>query len=361
MRNSNHARVALAIFALLAACKDPTGPNGTRRPRAIVAGTGFSCALVDRTAYCWGRNDVGQLGRGEAGAPAAPAPVAGGHRFRQIAADARNVCGLTDEAVLCWGHGEVLGRSDTIPEPTVMPLPSDAISDIGLGLGHACALVTDGSARCWGANSNGQRGDGTNVTPTPTSVAGSHTFSELSVGTIHTCGRAGGEVWCWGWNFGFALGAGALPGPNTVPFRAPLTFPAASVTAGAAFTCVVDASSQAWCWGLNGAGQLGRGVSGEASSVPVAVNGLEDVRGAVSGQTVNSIISHACALIGSGEARCWGNAESGRLGYPASQTCVLDVNRSVPCSTQPRAVETLLRFDALAPGGDHTCGLPGTL
>lgn len=203
--------ILVAILMVAAGCEGPSSPTDASPPAAaVVGGTEFACGLVDGTAYCWGRNDLGQLGRPATAASGAPAPVAGDHRFRRLAAGSRNVCGVTDVAVLCWGHGGLLNEPEPIREATVVPLTtSAAIMHVGVGLTHACALLADGSVWCWGDNTGGQRGDGTTLqSPAPTAVEGGHSFSELSVGAVHGCARAAGEVWCWGLNLAVALGDG---------------------------------------------------------------------------------------------------------------------------------------------------------
>jgi alpha-tubulin suppressor-like RCC1 family protein len=146
-------------------------------------------------------------------------------------------------------------------EATVVPLTtSAAIMHVGVGLTHACALLADGSVWCWGDNTGGQRGDGTTLqSPAPTAVEGGHSFSELSVGAVHSCARAAGEVWCWGLNLAVALGDGtSVDRAYILPESVTLTFPATAVTAGPAFTCVLDASSRVLCAGARAARSWGK-------------------------------------------------------------------------------------------------------
>lgn len=72
---------------------------------ALAAGGAFSCGLsTGGTAYCWGANDVGQLGRAGSGS-VVPAVVSGGLQFAQIVAGELHACGLTTAGVAhCWGY-----------------------------------------------------------------------------------------------------------------------------------------------------------------------------------------------------------------------------------------------------------------
>lgn len=87
----------------------PAGVSFTQ----ISVGDGFgayhACAIADSgDAYCWGRNDYGQVGDGVSTTDhAAPTPVAGGHRFIDIEAGRYHTCGVTTGRDLyCWGRNE---------------------------------------------------------------------------------------------------------------------------------------------------------------------------------------------------------------------------------------------------------------
>ena len=79
---------------------------------------------------------------------------------------------------------------------------------LSVGGGHACALTSDGTAYCWGANNVGQLGDSTTtVRAAPTQVVGGLKFSAISAGYAHTCGKTlDGSVACWGLNVAGELG-----------------------------------------------------------------------------------------------------------------------------------------------------------
>lgn len=127
------------------------------------------CALsAAGTAYCWGDNSYGRLGRGPgADSDPEPGPVTGDHTFTDVAAGNNYVCGLTDEnSVLCWGYNNFgpLGRgsngglnSHSTPEPVA---GGHAFTRVGVGYGHSCAIDTGGFAWCWGFNAQGQIGNG---------------------------------------------------------------------------------------------------------------------------------------------------------------------------------------------------------
>src|SRR5688572_7054663 len=78
-----------------------------------------------------------------------------------------------------------------------------AVKRIAPGHTHACALIDDGTVRCWGANDDGRLGDGTKdrrATPGP-GLVGVADVVQLATGTDHSCAvTENGSVWCWGSN-----------------------------------------------------------------------------------------------------------------------------------------------------------------
>jgi alpha-tubulin suppressor-like RCC1 family protein len=170
----------------------------------VAAGESHTCALTaEGKAYCWGRNDWGQLGIGRFGGTAAvPTPVLGALRFRDIAAGPANTCALDEQgAAWCWGMAArgVLGV-DTVTSnrdrPFAVTMPAGVtFLEIGLGDAHACARGEAG-VWCWGAVlGNGTAGP----SRVPVRVGGTAALGTLTVGGAHACGFDEG-VWCWGAN-----------------------------------------------------------------------------------------------------------------------------------------------------------------
>ncbi|RSM54704.1 hypothetical protein DMB66_37100, partial [Actinoplanes sp. ATCC 53533] len=128
------------------------------------------------------------------------------------------------------------------------------------GNGYACAMRTDGSLWCWGANGDGQLGLGDTVARNagPVQLTGAG-WTAVAAGSRHTCAvRSDGTLWCWGANSAGQLGLGDLAVRDVpVPVGAATTW--ASVAAGVAHTCATRVDGSLWCWGANDAGQLGLG------------------------------------------------------------------------------------------------------
>ncbi|MBI4701727.1 MAG: hypothetical protein HY744_11315 [Deltaproteobacteria bacterium] len=244
---------------------------------AITAGSMHACALLaDGTARCWGWNGSGQLGYGGTKLKTAPVPVAGLSGTVAIAAGGSLSCALVaDGTARCWGNNKFgqLGNG-TVQEYSVLPVPVASLSSattITAGLAHACALLANGTARCWGRNDAGQLGNGTTQdSGVPVAVAGLSGAVDITAGTGHGCALlADGTAHCWGWNEAAQLGDGSNQ-DSKVPVAVVGLAGAVSVAAGAEHTCAVLGSGAARCWGFGSL--LGDG-SDQGSSVPVDVAG----------------------------------------------------------------------------------------
>jgi alpha-tubulin suppressor-like RCC1 family protein len=85
-----------------------------------------------------------------------------------------------------------------------------------------CALLQEGSVVCWGANGQGQLGDGSGIdSDVPVAVALPGSAWAVTAGAAHACAilAAGGEVYCWGANVEGQLGDGTME-DRLAPVRA---------------------------------------------------------------------------------------------------------------------------------------------
>jgi alpha-tubulin suppressor-like RCC1 family protein len=178
-----------------------------------------TCAVRDDgAAYCWGFNEVGQLGDGSTTSRNEPVSVLGGHVFSSISVGSFHVCGLlaADDAALCGGEGRVgeLGTGTLTDQAFPTPVAGGhAFAVLSAGSHFTCGLDLAGAAFCWGNNRHGQLGDGTSDNRVePTSVSGGHIFHAISTGSMgsgHTCGlRTDGAALCWGANSNGQIGDG---------------------------------------------------------------------------------------------------------------------------------------------------------
>ena len=278
-------------------------------------GFGYSCALLSGgPVRCWGNSAY----IGEQPPSSLPLPddvpdfPAGG---LDLAATSSHVCAVTSSGgAKCWGQNQhgALGTGTMVHHwtPTdVVGLDSGVIA-VGAGGNHACAVLSDGTVKCWGWNVQGQLGNAMTVDSlVPVDVVGLDGVTAIAPGTAHTCALLQtGAVKCWGSNQFGQLG-NATSGSASMPTDVVgLPGPIASISAGDGHNCVVTTTGAAWCWGLNTYGALGNGTTTH-SYMPVPVTGL-----GAGVLDVGAGVYHSCALMIAGGAKCWGYNSSGMLG-----------------------------------------------
>jgi len=287
---------------------------------SLAAGGSHGCATLENgTARCWGANESGQLGTGDTMPSLRPIAVTGLAGTASIAAGLgrRHSCTRHSGGVRCWGsnqQGELGDPSRGSQAPTAGAVVLlQQVTELGLGAEHGCAVITDGSIRCWGANGSGRLGDGTTTSrPTPVRVAGLAAATSVVAGQDHTCALlADGTVRCWGANESGQLGDGTTVDQHTAALRVVgLNDAVVDVSAGGRSACAVIRDGAVLCWGANESGQLGDG-SLLSRSLPVRVRNVSAAVGVAVGER------HACALLstpGGRVVRCWGANTRGQLG-----------------------------------------------
>jgi len=298
---------------------DTTRPAAiARRLRfvAVTAGNGFTCGrTASGAAYCWGANSLGQLGDGTKVSRRSPVAVAGGLRFVELSAGGGHTCGRTASgAAYCWGWNSAgeLGTGDR--EPRTRPVAVKGglrfVQLVAGELGHTCGRTASGAAYCWGANTQGELGDGTRVgKQVPVTVTGGLQFIDLSaLGYYHTCARTrDGRAFCWGRNEQGELGDGTAadrPAPTAV--TGGLRF--VQLSAGNYHTCGRTAEGLAFCWPGSVIGERGNGSIRDLVRGPAALGGgLRFVELSAGG-------GHTCGRTRGGAAFCWGRNDHGQLG-----------------------------------------------
>jgi hypothetical protein len=247
-------------------------------PVSQISVSDHACAVeMDGSVWCWGPNGTGSIGDGTTTDRPTPVQVSGlpvGDPVTQVSTGILTTYVVTAaHRVYTWGSNSTgqlgtgtVGGNSTVP--VQITALGSTVAKISGGDGHACALKTDGTIYCWGANSSGQLGDGftTNTSlPVYTINFGSNGLIgpavEVSAGSQSTCAiDAFGEVWCWGNNTFGQLGDGTTSARTTpVLVSTPQGRTALHVSAGGGDTCATMADGTAWCWGYNLDGELGNG------------------------------------------------------------------------------------------------------
>lgn len=359
----------------------------------VFAGNFMACgiAAANNLTYCWGVGDGGQLGKGtltNASAPTTPVATTSDTvngpflQIRQISGGSDGFCALTiDRRLYCWGR--TIGVSTvTSPVATLEPIVTGSSNQqilpnfIAMGSQQVCLIDLTGTAFCTGTDLHGELGDASGgVSPALGTYpfvanAPAQGFATLAAGQAHGCGMPRFNLsdptsqipLCWGLNTSGQVGDGTTSGslgvqtPVQVTPPGGIKFDSLTLTAGAQHTCAIEAASsttpgQAWCWGGNGAGQLGSGAMGPGviATTPQAV---------VGGTTFTRIYAgayHTCAISTTGDAWCWGRNDYGQLG---GGTAPLPYGTG---TVTPVMVVGGLSFRSLSVGELYTCGVTGSV
>lgn len=354
-------RLSLILPALLA-CAEPTGPFplATPMPATLAVGAAHACRIAGNgTLYCWGRGSEGQLGRGEfEAAPALPDAVFDAGPFESVVAGRTHTCALDAEGgAWCWGSNELgqlgidaaaqvaCGAAACSPAPAPVAGGRRFVA-LAAGDQFTCGLEAAGTVWCWGLGDVGQLGQpisdecgGNRCSFVPLPVQGEHHLRALSAGRAHVCGLTeDGEAVCWGYNDQGQLGRGDRvdsPVPRTVASDERFV----QVSAGGLHTCAVTAAGAVWCWGIDA---IGAGPAILESAVPVPVTGHEAYA------QVESARVSTCGVRNDGLLNCWGTNLSSEMGFPEQE-----IHHLFPA---PRRTDSDRRFDAIAGEYQTYCG-----
>ena len=311
-------------------------------PTQIVHGERHVCALLDTgNVRCWGESPSGELGYGDTTTLASPGgDLELGGVVTQLAAGLHHTCALFDDATMrCWGGGGAgqLGQSatanigdDETPASVDVIDVGDDVVQIAAGGAHTCALVEDGDVRCWGRGTEGALGYGNTDfigDDEPPSQRGTvlvgGIVTQISASLGATCALLeGGTVRCWGRMEGAALGypGHGVVGDDELPAEVgdvDIGEDVVQVSVGAFQICALLDTGNVRCWGYGLWGNLGYGsVEPIGDGETPASAGDIALGGEVALLDANGY-GHACAVLEQGGVRCWGFGGAGELGQPS--------------------------------------------
>ena len=213
-------------------------------------------------------------------------------------------------------------------EPGCTPLQP---GEVVVGVQSSCALVGDGTAKCWGSNGYGQLGTGEqgyeNARAAP--VVGLSGLKMLASGDYHACALGtDGVVSCWG----------GLLQDDRPPFAVPGLSDVVMIAAGGSHNCALRRNGTVWCWGHHFDGSVPE---------PIAVAGITTATFIATGD------SHGCAILAEGSVSCWDQSDDTALSASAqgvSDAALLVVSSAFSC-----ALTKQFRVDCWgsgAPSGD---------
>ena len=276
---------------------EPTRVSTDQQFVSVSVGQFHTCGItVDGDPYCWGGGSEGRLGLGDETGHLVPVrvPFPGGIRFKQIEAGANATCAVAlSGQAYCWGRNDLgqLGSSSAaggdLGDRSLVPVPVDAASSTKQVVTkgpRSCILTTEGRALCFGNNTVGELGVSQAqicygqkpCSRTPVAVETNATFVSLSTSTFATCGlTAEKSMLCWGMDYEYLFGpttitscgvSGTMYPCTKTPVPGPAGFVANSLNRGS--QCGIKESGVAYCWGSNDYGQRGSPTDGAPDPSP---------------------------------------------------------------------------------------------
>ncbi len=338
-----------------------------RSARFVAAGERHTCAILDNgQVKCWGLNLHGQLGLGdkvtrgdgsnEMGDYLAPVSLGTGRTARAIGAGSGHTCALLDNGqVKCWGRNDLgqLGLGDGNHRGDAAGEMGDSLASVSLGTGRSatsvavggfftCVRLDTAQSKCWGRNAAGQLGLGDtsdrgitagamgDALPT-VSLGSGRSVTAISTGWDHACVILdSGQVKCWGNNASGQLGMGDIAARGDAPGEMGNFLPLVDLGAGytakglagmGSSSCALLADGEAKCWGLNNFGQLGQGDIVTRGDDPAEMGDQLQpilVGEGVAIQALSAGQSHVCAVLDNTGIKCWGRNTYGQLGLEDS-------------------------------------------
>jgi alpha-tubulin suppressor-like RCC1 family protein len=326
--------------------------------KQIMAGSYVSCVLTnDNGVKCWGlKTATGYNAAANSALPTSVTGLSSGVKsLGTTGGPSAHLCVVTDGGgVRCWGEGAngKLGNNGTTDALTpVTPTGlTTGVASVATGGQNSCAVMTDGTLKCWGSNANGQLGDGsTTNSNAPKTIAGAADVKKVAIGNQHICYLTNaGSVMCAGQNFQAQFGNGNRT--STTAFVA-----AGGGTSGSGLTGVNDINATSYltcfllntgvtkCAGYDQYGDMGTG------SVTSAINSTPQTAD-VSAASISGSIGHQCAVTTSGGAKCWGQGTTGKLGTNST------ANSGMPTNVVGLTSDVL----QTATGTNHSCALTKT-
>ncbi|MCH2546957.1 MAG: hypothetical protein MK052_05055 [Alphaproteobacteria bacterium] len=291
--------------------------------KEIAVSEEHTCSLTNfGNAFCWGYNSRGQLGDGTLVNRDVPTKVImpEGVAFTQlIVNDARSCAQGSDDKAYCWGENSFgqLGDGTQIDrsEPTPVIMPTGVLfTQYTTEDDHTCALADSGDVYCWGDNTYGRLGDGTTTArliPTKVTMPVGVSFTAVNADDNHVCAHGDDdELYCWGRNTNYTLGDGTNTNRNTpTKVSSPAGIVLGQLTLSSKRTCAIGSDNEVYCWGVNVSGELGDGTLTTRSIPTKAIN-----PGGVAFAKVYVDAAHSCAISTLGKVYCWGENGLGQVG-----------------------------------------------
>ena len=298
----------------------------------IVAGSNHTCAILNSgVVKCWGANYRGQTGSvSQQGTGIGTVDLGKDRKVKGITVGEYHTCALLDDGkIKCWGdnsYGQTGGSDKSAKGIVNVNLGSNNSNAkiLAAGWEHTCAILDDGTVKCWGNNSQNQTGGSDKkATGIVTVNLGSNRRARtLAIGGNHSCALLDDDtVKCWGSNSYNQTGGSNKQATGMVTVNLKSDSKVVTISAGRLYTCAILDDDTVKCWGDNEYGQTGGSDKKATRMVTVNLGTNNTVISISAGR------SHTCALLDTEAVKCWGsNSHNQTGGSDKKATGIIDVN-----------------------------------
>lgn len=276
------------------------------KPSALI----LSCTLLVILAACddagGGKSD-GATKNSEKSGASGDANGSGSLRALQVSAGWNVACALmSNGTVRCWGqndHGETGGPPADVDRATPVEIAGiTGAKDLevggngGSGGDYGCATDGDGVVKCWGGRGIPVETYAKGEVMTVDALQGA---AHISLGSgIGNAAMADGSMMSWGSNVFNALGLGSSVGRDAKLQKHPKVTDVAMVATGQNHGCALDKDGGVTCWGYSGKKQ---------DPTPVAgITGATFIEAQKGG-------SETCAVLADKSVTCWGDRQEPKV------------------------------------------------
>jgi alpha-tubulin suppressor-like RCC1 family protein len=283
--------------------------------------------------------------RTDAGRDAATEGGDTGQAMSNDAGDTRTDAGR-DAATEGGDSGQAMSNDAGDSSPGVAG--SSHVVQASAGDSHTCAVMDDGTVRCWGqrltASSHGLTGI----------VTGLANVAEVAAGLMHTCARLqDGTVRCWG----VGVAVSSVGGSSDPAFAVPGLDNVIRIAAGGRHTCALLEGGTVRCWGSDSFGQVSAERPAACEAAPgneceadvTAVPGVQDAVDIAAGG------EHSCAVLRDGSVLCWGDDFYGQATDRKATLCPTGFEPSCFEASPVTPVATITNATQVSAGRRNTC------
>ena len=283
------------------------------------------CAiLTDGQVLCWGRNYANELSS-TSGIVSVPVTLTGVSDAVDISGSDSRICILHEnEMVSCVGANRGAFGDGTDTDSTTLVTVTEylggpqmgGIKDFDTNYEFSCAVMSNGTVRCWGWAIEALGAGYTTTSYVPVTVTGITNAVQVALTVDAACAAlASGNVQCWGFKDNLGIGA-------TENYSVPVTVLASAggapldgiveLSGGSYNVCGRTAAGEQYCWG--GFGSAGNGTPAAIISYPTRAQRIEDQTDLSGVEQIVGADADMCARLTDGTVRCWGSNALGQVG-----------------------------------------------